>query len=304
MRSRLSVPPPSRTARSRKTTEDNKSRAAVELGRKGGKARAQTMNAERRAEIARHAAASRWKFKPPEHLTESTQEPGGKGVKRRTDHSALQPRSSKFPRHEPRAYGEVAEQALFEEMERAAELAQSQEDFGRAGVIQAVHSCYSFLHVRGLSGQALKPLADIMSALKSLERGVLPELFDPRVKPEQLPDRKWSRSPAARETKLLAAACMDASMKHGMAKNLASKRVADYAVRWPRISKGRITAHTVTHWRDEFLQSPSNDADRRHFEGLSRIFSEGSRSKSYLDDALRRGPVLTGGVRKKLKLKT
>jgi hypothetical protein len=97
---------------------------------------------------------------------------------------------------------------------------------------------------------------------------------------------------------------MNALMKRGMAKNLAAARVADYAVRWPRISKGKITAHTVTNWRDELLQAPSNNAERRHFEGLSRIFSEGSRSKSYLDDALRRGPVLTGGVRKKLKSKT
>ena len=129
----------------------------MELGRKGGKARAENMSTERRAEIARHAAASRWKFKPSAQLAESTQAPGGKGVKRRADYSGRRFRSSKFPRHEPRAHGEVAEQALFEEMERAAELAQSDKDFGRAGVIQAVHSCYSFLHVRGLSGQALKP---------------------------------------------------------------------------------------------------------------------------------------------------
>jgi hypothetical protein len=93
-------------------------------------------------------------------------------------------------------------------------------------------------------------------------------------------------------------------MNHGVPKNLAAARVADYAVRWPRISIGRITARTVTHWRDEFLQAPYNDADRRHFEGLSRIFSQGSRSKSYLDDAIRRGPVLTGGVRKKINSET
>lgn len=34
--------------------------AAAELGAKGGKARARTMTAERRAEIAKHAAAKRW----------------------------------------------------------------------------------------------------------------------------------------------------------------------------------------------------------------------------------------------------
>ncbi len=40
---------------------DGKSKAAVELGRKGGKARSEKMTPERRAEIARKAAAARWK---------------------------------------------------------------------------------------------------------------------------------------------------------------------------------------------------------------------------------------------------
>jgi hypothetical protein len=42
-------------------TEDGKSRAAVELGRKGGQARAKKLTKEQRAEIARKAAAQRWK---------------------------------------------------------------------------------------------------------------------------------------------------------------------------------------------------------------------------------------------------
>lgn len=43
-------------------TEDTDSvkSAAAELGSRGGKARAATMTAERRAEIARKAAAKRW----------------------------------------------------------------------------------------------------------------------------------------------------------------------------------------------------------------------------------------------------
>ena len=40
--------------------DDGKDKAAVELGRKGGKARAAKMTPERRAEIARKAAAKRW----------------------------------------------------------------------------------------------------------------------------------------------------------------------------------------------------------------------------------------------------
>ena len=41
--------------------EPEKSAAAAELGLKGGAARAKSMSPEKRAEIARKAAASRWK---------------------------------------------------------------------------------------------------------------------------------------------------------------------------------------------------------------------------------------------------
>jgi hypothetical protein len=40
--------------------DDGKDKAAQSLGRRGGKARAEKMTAERRAEIARQAAAKRW----------------------------------------------------------------------------------------------------------------------------------------------------------------------------------------------------------------------------------------------------
>jgi hypothetical protein len=40
--------------------EESKDKAAVELGRKGGKARAESMSAKRRKEIARKAPAKRW----------------------------------------------------------------------------------------------------------------------------------------------------------------------------------------------------------------------------------------------------
>jgi hypothetical protein len=41
--------------------DDGKDKAAQALGRKGGAARASSMTPERRAEIARKAAATRWK---------------------------------------------------------------------------------------------------------------------------------------------------------------------------------------------------------------------------------------------------
>jgi len=43
--------------------EDGKDRAAQSLGRRGGKARAESMSAERRSEIAKKAAEGRWKTK-------------------------------------------------------------------------------------------------------------------------------------------------------------------------------------------------------------------------------------------------
>jgi hypothetical protein len=44
-------------------TEDRRNRATAELRSKGGKARAATMSARRRKEIAKKAAASRWSQK-------------------------------------------------------------------------------------------------------------------------------------------------------------------------------------------------------------------------------------------------
>jgi hypothetical protein len=41
--------------------DDGKNKAAQELGRMGGKARAEGLSAKRRKEIARKAAAQRWK---------------------------------------------------------------------------------------------------------------------------------------------------------------------------------------------------------------------------------------------------
>jgi hypothetical protein len=42
-------------------TEDGKNAAAVALGRKGGKARAEKLTKRRRVEIAKRAAERRWK---------------------------------------------------------------------------------------------------------------------------------------------------------------------------------------------------------------------------------------------------
>jgi hypothetical protein len=205
--------------------------------------------------------------------------------------------SSKFPRHEPGADLEQAEHALFEEMEHAAELQQSEEDFGRSGALHALHACYSFLHVRGLSGQGLKPLLDLIAALESVKDGTLPEVFDPKLRPGEIPQRKWSRSAASSETKVHVAACMDALMKRGTSKDEAAARVARGAAGWPRMSQGDIKDSTVANWRDELLQAASNAVDRRRFEGISRMLSQGPKANAYLKEVLRSGPVMTAGVR-------
>ena len=44
-------------------TDDGKNKAAQELGRKGGQARAKKLSKKRRSEIARKAAAKRWSSK-------------------------------------------------------------------------------------------------------------------------------------------------------------------------------------------------------------------------------------------------
>ena len=46
---------------SEELADDGKDKAAVSLGRRGGKARAEKMRPERRAEIAKAAANKRWK---------------------------------------------------------------------------------------------------------------------------------------------------------------------------------------------------------------------------------------------------
>lgn len=206
--------------------------------------------------------------------------------------------SPKFKRHDPCVGRISSEAALFEEMEHAAELLQSEEDFGLSGTHHALHACYSFLHARGLSGQGLKPLIDLMAALEAVTNGVLPELFDPKLQPGQVPERKWSRSHAARETKLHAAACMDALMELGSSKDEAAALVARHTDGWPRISKGLINPNTVTNWRDELLQQSSDNRDRKRLELRSKMLSQGPKAKTYLNEALHNGPVMIAGVRK------
>jgi hypothetical protein len=183
-------------------------------------------------------------------------------------------------------------------MEAAALMLQSADDFGRRAVRHAIYACYSYLHVRGLSGQALRPLQNTMAAFDDVAAGTLPELFDPKLKAGSIPHRKWTRSAMGEEAKLFAAACMDALMKGGDAKNASAEKVARAAQKWPRVSAGAIKPSTVVNWRDEFLQLPTKDPKRDQLDRLSSSLSEGPRARRYLGEVPRGGPPLTGGIRK------
>ena len=210
------------------------------------------------------------------------------------DNAPLKP---KFPRQKPTAPRVAAQRTLLEEMEHAAELLHSEEDFERSGVLHAIRACHGFLRVRGLSGQGLKPLMDLIAAFESVQKGTLPELFDPKMAAGEETERKWSRSPAAGETKIHAAACMEVLMNNGQEKQNAAARVARSATTWPRISCGMIEAITVINWRDELKQQGSDNPDRQKFEALSKMFSKGPKAKAHLKEVLRIGPFMTGGMR-------
>lgn len=210
---------------------------------------------------------------------------------------------ARFPHHLPTIDLESAEQILFEELEYAAKLSRSGDDCGRSAAHFAIHVCYSFLLSRGFPWQALTPFNDLLHGFKDVAEGTLPELFDPKLKPGQLTERKWSRSFAADEAKIHAAACMDALMKRGVSKAEAAGRVARSSDNWARVSRGDIKRNTVVNWRDELLQQRSDNRNRQRFENRSRAFSQGPKAANYLTEALRDGP-LTGGVRKKRKTET
>ena len=208
--------------------------------------------------------------------------------------------SPQLPRHSPETGRIAAEKQLFHELEQIALTLVTAQDSGRAAAIKFVKLICAFLRDRGLSGQALKPLINVMKAFQDVEEGVLPELFDPNAA-KKFEAQKWSRSSAGAETKVFAAALMNALMRRRedkMKKSDAARLVARCAKKWPRVSIGIITHDTVANWRDEFLQRMSTDPDRRAFESHSRNFVEGPRASNFLKESLRSGPPLTGGLHK------
>ena len=194
----------------------------------------------------------------------------------------------------------TAERALFKRLEDVELEYHQAEDFGRKAAKDSLIACMEFLRARGLSGQAMKALLDLVAALEDVERGNLPELFSPKAGTiaGASGKRKWSNSSAGQQIKVYAAACMSALMKRGMPKKQAMAKVARSARHWPRHSSGIINANTVANWRDELMQAPSKDSGRLQYEAHMEHFIGKPRGRRWLDDILEHGPLLTGGKRK------
>ena len=206
----------------------------------------------------------------------------------------------RFPRHPTDPPLTELENKLFEGLEANAEKLIDATDFGRATAKMAVELVAGYLLERGLSGQALKPLINLANGLDDVNRGILPEIFDPNAERTAGAEgeREWSRSSAVQQTRIYAAACMTALMAHGKEKADAASRVADRAQTWPRHSSGIIKAITVINWRDELMQAASTDIQRRQYEGHVAAFANGERGKAFLNEVLALGPLLTGGTRR------
>lgn len=206
----------------------------------------------------------------------------------------------RFPRAPIEMPSRTAERLLFESLEATATEHITAEDFGRKAAKEALQATLKFLHDRGLSGQALKILADVFQALEDVDRGILPELFDPNASKRTGAEgkRTWSRATAALQTQIYAAACLGALMLKEMPKNKAAAKVARAAQNWPRFSKGIVKASTVINWRDYLLQSGSKDPARLAYDGLIRMFTECPRADELFTGILRDGPPLTGAKRK------
>jgi hypothetical protein len=209
----------------------------------------------------------------------------------------MQVRFPRFPIQMPRG---AAERALFESLEATASDYSSAEDFGRQAARESLQACLKYLHDRGLSGQGLKALADLVRGLDDVDRGILPEIFDPlggkRAGSEG--SKKWSRSTAAQENKRYVAACLGALMHKGTPQKEAARRVARSAQNWPRFGAGIIKLSTVINWRDYILQEQSSNPTRVDYEQLVGMLVD---SAEFLEKVLREGPPFSGGTRRTKK---
>ena len=205
----------------------------------------------------------------------------------------------KFPRH-PIEMGRVqAERQLFEFLEDTASRQANSQDFGRQAVREALDIVLEFLRLRGLSGQAMKPLTDLLHAFDDVRRGVLPEMFDPKSADRYGAEgsRKWSKSSKAEETDLYLAACADALVRlKGLEPEFAFANVARDAQKWPRVSSGIITEGRVRDLYFRYRQSAKSDKGTRSvYASVVENLSLGPRAAGFLDEVLRDGPPLTGG---------
>lgn len=102
------------------------------------------------------------------------------------------------------------EEALIRALEDIEERNRNVTDFGRGQVKEVLRLWYKYLDRRGVSGHAMQPLVIAFRALEDVERGVLPELFDPKaaINSGSRGRSKWSRSSGHAQFKVYASACM------------------------------------------------------------------------------------------------
>jgi hypothetical protein len=206
----------------------------------------------------------------------------------------------RFPREAPELGRRKAEERLFAELDANAEQYAKDEDFGRRAAREAILSVLNSLLDRGLSSQAAKIFGDVAEALSDVEKGTLPEIFDPNAgkRAGREGRRVWTRSSKGKETYLYLGACAEA-LRRTTEMNLPEifNKVARHAQNWPRVSSGIITAGRVKDALNQYRPSRKGRGSTTQFEHIVQSLSEGPNAR-YLEEVLADGPPLTGGTRK------
>ena len=86
-----------------------------------------------------------------------------------------------FPRETPELERREVEERLFAELDANAKQYSKDEDFGRRAAREAILTVLNSLLDRGLSSQAAKIFGDVAEAFSDVEKGILPEIFDPNA---------------------------------------------------------------------------------------------------------------------------
>jgi hypothetical protein len=164
-------------------------------------------------------------------------------------------------------------------------------DGGKKGCKTACIAVMRYLAVRHENPELAVPFDALIGAFTSVEKGVLPEIFNPKSRPS-----KRSRSELRAYQRLWAAAALDVLMKV-LHKNesYATKVVARHVAKWAYMAGNAVSATTVRHWRNKIYAKP--EKKRRLKEIVSDLRKRPDVS-SRLQDILINGPPSQPGVKK------